>query len=92
MKEVNLSPEIVFTIVLYENLIGEQFTFIYLEETLIALCKRNFLCGEAEVISLSEVASGSLLLQKFHAYYSNDTEEIKVNYFWSIYLIYERPL
>ena len=91
MKEVNLPPEIVFTIVLYENLIGEQFTFIYLEDTYCFMQKEISL-RSSSTRNLFQVASGSLLLRKFHAYYSNDTGEIKVNYFWSIYLIYERPL
>lgn len=28
------------------------------------------------------------IVQKFHAYYLNDKNEIKVNYFWPINLIY----
>jgi hypothetical protein len=51
MKEVNLPPEIVFTIVLYENLIGEQFTFIYLEEDTYCFMQKKSLYGTARVIS-----------------------------------------
>lgn len=68
MKEVNLFPEIVFTVFLHELLIGEQFVFIYLKDT--------YCCMQREISLRSKYSNplGSLLLRKFHAYYLNDKD------------------
>lgn len=64
MKEVNLPPEIVFTIVLYENLIGEQFTFIYLEDTYCFMQKKS-LYGAAVLVIFSKLLQVPFCFENF---------------------------